>query len=250
MVSEGAGAPRIAVFVVAFNAESTLAKTLERIPPEFLARVAHVLVFDDASDDRTWEVATSFAAGHPEMPLVVERHPENRGYGGNQKTGYRWCIDHGVDIVVLLHGDGQYAPEELARMTAPIERGEADLVMGSRMLRKGGARGGGMPLYKFVGNKILTYAQNRLAGVQLSEWHSGYRAFRVATLAAIDFESNSDVFDFDTQIILQVLDHGGRIVEIDIPTFYGDEVSYVNGLVYGKDIVRHTLGYWRSRRRK
>jgi glycosyltransferase involved in cell wall biosynthesis len=248
MVSEGAGAPRIAVFVVAFNAESTLAATLERIPAEFLARVGHVLVFDDASDDRTWEVATAFATAHPEMPLVVERHPENRGYGGNQKTGYRWCIDHDVDIVVLVHGDGQYAPEELARMTAPIERDEADLVMGSRMLRRGGARGGGMPLYKFVGNKILTFVQNRLAGVQLSEWHSGYRAFRVSTLASIPFESNSDVFDFDTQIILQVLDAGGRIVEIDIPTFYGDEVSYVNGLVYGKDIIRHTVGYRRRRR--
>ncbi len=248
MVEQGSAAPRIAVFVVAFNAETTLASTLGRIPHEYLARVAHVLVFDDASDDRTWEVASGFADAHPEMPLVVERHPENRGYGGNQKTGYRWCIDHGVDIVVLVHGDGQYAPEELARMTAPIERGEADLVMGSRMLRRGGALRGGMPLYKFAGNKVLTFTQNRLAGVRLSEWHSGYRAFRVSLLASIPFEANSDVFDFDTQIILQVLDAGGRVVEIDIPTFYGDEVSYVNGLVYGKDIVRHSLAYWRRRR--
>ena len=247
MVNERVGAPRIAVFVVAFNAESTLAATLARIPHDYLARVAHVLVFDDASDDRTCEVAAAFAAAHPEMPLVVERHPANRGYGGNQKTGYRWCIDHGVDIVVLVHGDGQYAPEELARMTAPIEHGDADLVMGSRMLRRGGALRGGMPLYKFVGNKVLTFVQNRLAGVRLSEWHSGYRAFRVSLLASIPFEENSDVFDFDTQIILQVLDAGGRIVEVDIPTFYGDEVSYVNGLVYGKDIVRHTLRYWRRR---
>ncbi len=240
--------PRIAVFVVAFNAESTLAATLERIPAAFLARVAHVLVFDDASDDRTWEVATGYAAAHPEMPLVVERHPENRGYGGNQKTGYRWCIEHGINVVVLVHGDGQYAPEELARMTAPIEQGRADLVMGSRMLRRGGALRGGMPLYKFVGNKVLTFTQNRLAGVRLSEWHSGYRAFRVSLLAAVPFETNSDVFDFDTQIILQVLEAGGRIEEIDIPTFYGDEVSYVNGIVYGKDIMRHTVAFRRRRR--
>jgi glycosyltransferase involved in cell wall biosynthesis len=220
MVEQGSAAPRIAVFVVAFNAETTLASTLGRIPHEYLAQVAHVLVCDDASDDRTWEVATAFADAHPEMPLVV----------------------------VLVHGDGQYAPEELARMTAPIERGEADLVMGSRMLRRGGALRGGMPLYKFAGNKVLTFTQNRLAGVRLSEWHSGYRAFRVSLLASIPFEANSDVFDFDTQIILQVLDAGGRVVEIDIPTFYGDEVSYVNGLVYGKDIVRHSLAYWRRRR--
>jgi glycosyltransferase involved in cell wall biosynthesis len=220
MVEQGSAAPRIAVFVVAFNAETTLASTLGRIPHEYLAQVAHVLVCDDASDDRTWEVATAFADAHPEMPLVV----------------------------VLVHGDGQYAPEELARMTAPIERGEADLVMGSRMLRRGGALRGGMPLYKFAGTKVLTFTQNRLAGVRLSEWHSGYRAFRVSLLASIPFEANSDVFDFDTQIILQVLDAGGRVVEIDIPTFYGDEVSYVNGLVYGKDIVRHSLAYWRRRR--
>ncbi len=249
MVTEAVGAPCIAVFVVAFNAETTLAATLGRIPHEFLGRVTYVLVFDDASDDRTWDVARTFAAEHPEMPLVVERHPENRGYGGNQKTGYRWCIDHDVDSVVLVHGDGQYAPEELARMIAPIECDEADLVMGSRMLRRGGAIRGGMPLYKFAGNKVLTFVQNRLAGVRLSEWHSGYRAFRVPLLATIPFESNSDVFDFDTQIILQVLDAGGRIVEVDIPTFYGDEVSYVNGLVYGKDIVRHSLGYWHRRRK-
>lgn len=198
MATNGATAPRIAVFVVAFNAESTLAATLARIPAEYLQRVEHVLVFDDASDDRTWEVATTYAKDHPEMGLVVERHPENRGYGGNQKTGYRWCIDHDVDIVVLVHGDGQYAPEELARMTDPIEAGVADLVMGSRMLRRGGARVGGMPMYKFVGNKVLTFVQNKLADANLSEWHSGYRAFRVSSLAQIPFEANSDVFDFDT----------------------------------------------------
>jgi hypothetical protein len=105
-----------------------------------------------------------------------------------------------------------------------------------------------MPLYKFLGNKVLTTVQNRLAGVRFSEWHSGYRAFRVSALASVPFESNSDVFDFDTQIILQFLGAGHRVVEVPIPTFYGDEISYVNGLVYGKDIIRHTLRYWRTTR--
>jgi glycosyltransferase involved in cell wall biosynthesis len=240
--------PRIVVFVVAYNAESTLERVLDRIPAAFAARLDTVLVFDDASHDNTYEVGRHYREVHPEMPLVVERHPSNLGYGGNQKAGYRWCIEHGADIVVLLHGDAQYAPEELARMVAPIEAGEAELVMGSRMLRRGGALRGGMPLYKFVGNKILTFAQNRLTGVRLSEWHSGYRAFRVSALASVPFESNSDVFDFDTQIILQFIGAGHRIVEVDIPTFYGDEISYVNGLVYAKDIMRHTLRHRRGRR--
>ena len=242
--------PKIGILVVAYNAATTLAAVLDRIPVEFRSRISKIYVNDDHSDDATYLIGLGYQQTHQDLPLVINRHPRNLGYGGNQKAGYRQALDDGLDIVVLLHGDGQYAPEELARMTAPIERGEADLVMGSRMLRKGGARGGGMPLYKFVGNKILTFTQNRLAGVRLSEWHSGYRAYRVSTLAAVPFEANSDVFDFDTQIILQVLETGGRIVEIDIPTFYGDEVSYVNGLVYGKDIVRHTVGYWRRRRRR
>jgi hypothetical protein len=122
------------------------------------------------------------------------------------------------------------------------------MVMGSRMMRRGDARAGGMPLYKFLGNKVLTTVQNRLASVRFSEWHSGYRAFRVKALASVPFEDNSDVFDFDTQIILQFLEAGHRVVEVPIPTFYGDEISYVNGLVYGKDIVRHTLRFWRRRR--
>jgi hypothetical protein len=126
--------------------------------------------------------------------------------------------------------------------------GTADLVMGSRMMHRGKARAGGMPLYKFVGNKVLTFVQNRLAGVRFTEWHSGYRAFRVDALATVPFEGNSDVFDFDTQIILDFLRVGHRIVEVPIPTFYGDEISYVNGIVYGKDIVRHTLRHWRSQR--
>ena len=130
------------------------------------------------------------------------RQPRNLGYGGNQKSGYRWAIDHGLDVVVLLHGDGQYAPEVIEDLVAPLVEGSADAVFGSRMLTKGAARAGGMPLYKFVGNRILTTVQNALVGLRLSEWHSGYRAYRVDALADIPFDSYSDGFDFDTEIIL------------------------------------------------
>jgi glycosyltransferase involved in cell wall biosynthesis len=183
----------------------------------------------------------------PDLPLEVIRRPVNLGYGGNQKAGYRWMIDHGLDVVVLLHGDGQYAPEFLPFMVAPIVDGRADVVFGSRMLERGAALRGGMPKYKFVGNKILSFLQNRIAGVSLSEWHSGYRAYSVASLARVGFELNADYYDFDTQIILQMIESHQRILEIPIPTFYGDELSRVNGIRYGWRILKHTLRWRRSR---
>jgi len=145
---------------------------------------------------------------------------------------------------VLLHGDGQYAPELLPEMIAPITSGRADVVFGSRMMTPGAALKGGMPKYKFVGNKILTFWQNRMAQVRLSEWHSGYRAYSTAALSLTAFESNADYFDFDTEIILQMIEARQRIVEIPIPTFYGDELSRVNGMKYGWRVARHTTR-WR-----
>ena len=132
------------------------------------------------------------------------RHPQNVGYGGNQKAGYTYAVDHGWDVVVMLHGDGQYAPEVMQDLVSPIVRGEADAVFGSRMMIKGGARQGGMPLYKYIGNRVLTTSQNAITGLRLSEWHSGYRAYRVSALAALPYVGNSNGFDFDTEIILQL----------------------------------------------
>ena len=235
--------PRVGILVVAYNAADTLAATLSRIPEDFGDRLAGVLVSDDASVDSTFEIGTDFAASHPELPLTVVRQEVNLGYGGNQKFGYRWAIANGIDIVVLLHGDGQYAPELLPDMVAPIATGEADAVFGSRMMVEGAALRGGMPLYKFVGNRILTRVENALAGVDLSEWHSGYRAYRVETLRQLPFGANSDGFDFDTQIIVELIESGARIVEIPIPTYYGDEISHVNGIRHAIDIVRHVATY-------
>ena len=209
--------------------------------------LAEVLVQDDHSTDDTFAVANDYLHRGTDLALTVLRHPQNLGYGGNQKAGYRWMIDNGLDVVVLLHGDGQYAPEFLPQMVTPILEGRADVVFGSRMLERGAALRGGMPKYKFVGNKILTFLQNRLAGVRLSEWHSGYRAYSISSLAGVGFELNADYYDFDTQIILQMIASRQRIVEIPIPTFYGDELSRVNGVRYGWRILRHTLR-WRLTR--
>ena len=232
---------KIGVLVVAYNAEHTLTAVLDRIPPEMRARLAEVLVQDDHSADGTHGVATGYAAASEALPITVVRHDRNLGYGGNQKAGYRYAIDHGWDVVVLLHGDGQYAPEVMHEVLAPIVDGDADAVFGSRMLRRGQARAGGMPLYKFVGNRVLTRFQNATSGMALSEWHSGYRAYRTAALADIPLALNSDGFDFDTEIILQLHSAGKRIAEVPIPTYYGDEICYVDGVRYARDVVRHSV---------
>lgn len=237
-------AKRIGIIIVAFNAASTLAKVLDRIPRDFLPRISEILICDNASEDQTYLVGLGYKqAVGKDLPLNVIRNAANLGYGGNQKVGYSWAIEHGLDVVVLLHADGQYAPELLPEMVAPLERGDADAVFGSRMMTRGGARRGGMPLYKVVGNKVLTTVENRLVGTNLSEWHTGYRAYTTAALRDVPFLRNSDEYDFDTEIIVQLHEAGKRIVEIPIPTYYGEEISYVNGTRYAKDIVIDVMRY-------
>ena len=237
------GQPRIGVLVVAYNAESTLEPTLDRIPHDFRGRISELIVADDASGDDTYGVGKHWQSLNPLLPTTVVRHLENRGYGGNQKSGYQMAISRGLDIIVLLHADGQYAPEILPEIVAPIVDGEADAVFGSRMMVPGSARAGGMPLYKYVGNRILTASENRILGTSLSEFHSGYRAYSVAALAEIPFEENTDDFDFDTQIIIQLVAAEKRIVEIPIPTYYGDEICYVDGVKYAKNVMRDVVVY-------
>jgi glycosyltransferase involved in cell wall biosynthesis len=238
------GGARIGIIVVAYNAASTLASVLDRIPKEFIPRISEILICDNASEDKTYLVGLGYKqVDGRALPLNVIRNPRNLGYGGNQKVGYQWAIEHDLDIVVLLHADGQYAPEFLPQIVGALETEECDAVFGSRMMTPGGARKGGMPLYKFIGNKVLSTFENRVVGTNLSEWHSGYRAYRVDTLREIPFQRNSDEYNFDTDIIIQLHEAGKRIVELPIPTYYGDEISYVNGTRYAKDIVKDVLRY-------
>jgi glycosyltransferase involved in cell wall biosynthesis len=234
--------PRLLVFVIAYHAEATLVQVLERIPRTvFDDWECEVLVVDDASQDRTFDVGRSYQDTHPELPLTVLRNSYNQGYGGNQKVGYAYAIAEGFDVVAMVHGDGQYAPEELPHLLEPLRTNQADAVFGSRMMTRFGALKGGMPLYKFVGNKILTTFQNAVLGTRLSEFHSGYRLYRVSTLATLPLELNSNDFHFDTEIILQLLNAEARIVELPIPTYYGSEISRVNGLAYAKNVALATL---------
>jgi glycosyltransferase involved in cell wall biosynthesis len=234
---------RLLILIVAYNAESTLAPVLDRLPPVVLSDFdCEVLVIDDASDDRTFAQGLSYRQSHADLPLTVMRNQSNQGYGGNQKVGYAYAIQEKFDIVALIHGDGQYAPEELPGLLAPIVERDADAVFGSRMIVPGAARRGGMPFYKLVGNKVLSRAQNALSGASLSEWHSGYRLYRVSTLASVRYAVNSNDFGFDTEIILQLLNAGARITERAIPTYYGDEICRVDGLRYAAQVMAASLG--------
>jgi 2-polyprenyl-3-methyl-5-hydroxy-6-metoxy-1,4-benzoquinol methylase len=237
-----AGKKRIGVLVVAYNAASTLAKVLDRIPPEVRPDIEEVIVSDDHSEDSTYLVGLGYQQ-LSDLPITMIRQPTNLGYGGNQKAGYELAIEHGLDIVVMLHGDGQYAPESLPEILAPLIAGEADAVFGSRTLIKGAARKGGMPIYKFVGNRILSRFENAALGTNLSEFHSGYRAYSVSALKQLPFEKNTDGFNFDTQIIIQLHDAGMRIAEVPIPTYYGDEICYVHGLAYAADVTKDVVTY-------
>lgn len=206
---------KVVVVMPAYNAAQTLRTTWESIP---VGVVDEVLLVDDDSSDKTLDVAAS-------LPIRTIALPHNVGYGGNQKTCYLEALRMGADVVVMLHPDGQYDPVLLPDLIAPIAAGEADMVLGSRMLTKGGARSGGMPLYRFVANKTLTAIENVAMGTSFAELHTGYRAYSRSFLETIPFMRNSDAFVFDTQVIAQAVAFKQRVVEVPIHTKYFPEAS-------------------------
>ncbi len=242
-----AGKQRVGILIVAYNAIKTLVSVLERIPTQVWDDVEEVAIFDDASNDATHILATGYGLISGNVKIKAFKNEKNLGYGGNQKLGYQYFMDKGFDVVVLLHGDGQYAPEILDHLYQPIIRGEAEAVFGSRLMRDyGGPLKGGMPLYKYVGNRILTVFENMSLGMNLTEFHSGYRAYSLHALRQIDMSQMTNDFHFDTEIIIKLHHQGLRIKEVPIPTYYGDEISYVNGLRYAKDVARAVFRYTRT----
>jgi glycosyltransferase involved in cell wall biosynthesis len=236
-----AAKPTLLVFVVAYEAESTLAEVLDRIPSELESLVdVEILIIDNSSSDRTFEIGIRSGLAS-RFPTTVLYNPSQQGYGGNQKLGYTYAVRHDFDFLVPLHGAGQHAPESIPDLLLPLLDDRADAVLGSRMLLSGTAREGGMPFYRFVGNKILTWIQNRLLRMHLSELHSGFRAYRVATISRLPFQYCGDGFQFDTEIIIQLSLAGARISEAPIPPYDRREICRVNGLRYAKDIVFTTL---------
>lgn len=219
---------RIVVVLPAYNAAKTLERTVREIPPE----IDRVLLVDDASHDETAEVARK-------LGLETHVHPENRGYGGNQKTCYAAALAGPGDVIVMLHPDYQYTPTLLPALAAMIASGHYDVVLASRILG-GGALAGGMPLWRYVANRALTAIQNLLLGTKLSEFHTGYRAFRREVLETLPLERNSDDFVFDNQIVAQAAYAGFRIGELSCPTRYFAEASSINfrrSVAYGFGVL-------------
>jgi glycosyltransferase involved in cell wall biosynthesis len=238
---------KIGILIVAYNAATTLNKVLDRIPANVYDEIDEIAVFDDASKDNTYMLSV----GYKELKKLAKLHlyvnDKNLGYGGNQKKGFAYFTDKGFDVVVLLHGDGQYAPEILQDMYSPITDSDADVVLGSRMMAKyGGALKGGMPLYKFIGNRVLSTFQNKRLNMELTEFHSGYRAYSLHGLSKLNLKNTTDDFHFDTQIIIKAHHNNLKIKEIPIPTYYGDEICYVNGMKYARNIFGTTNEYMKT----
>jgi glycosyltransferase involved in cell wall biosynthesis len=217
---------QVVVVMPAYNAAQTLELTWRAIPAEWVTRI---ILVDDASRDDTVAVARA-------LPLEVIKHHRNVGYGGNQKTCYTAALREGADVVVMLHPDGQYDPRLLPALVSPILRDEADMVLGSRFLDPGGARAGGMPLYKYLSNRFLTTVESWILGQRFSELHTGYRAYSRAFLETIPYLRNANDFVFDTQVIAQAINWRQRVVEVPVATKYFPEASSASvqqSIVYG-----------------
>jgi len=228
---------KIVVVMPAYNAEKTLRRTYDEVMAQEIVDL--VIVVDDASHDETVEIARTLDR------VQVEVHPENRGYGGNQKTCYKLALTAGADIIIMIHPDYQYTPKLIPAMASLVATGLYSCVLASRILG-GGALSGGMPLWKYLANRVLTYTENILLGAKLSEYHTGYRAFARSLLERLPFEQNSDDFVFDNQILAQVLWFGGTIGELTCPARYLSEASSINfrrSVRYGLGCIETALAY-------
>ncbi|MCK6474004.1 MAG: glycosyltransferase family 2 protein [Planctomycetes bacterium] len=228
---------KVIIVMPAYNAEKTLERTLEEIPP---GTFDEIVMVDDCSGDHTVEKAKA-------LGLLVVTHPQNRGYGGNQKTCYRVALERGADVVVMLHPDCQYDPRIVPNMALPILQGQADCVLASRFIRDplhGGPIKGGMPVYKFICNRVLTWVENVLLGTYFSEFHTGYRAFSRRALEAVRLQENSDNFVFDNEIIVQLMFAGATFRQIPVETRYfadASSVGFFTAVRYGFGVLRTTF---------
>ncbi|MFA6142031.1 MAG: glycosyltransferase family 2 protein [Candidatus Omnitrophota bacterium] len=230
---------KIVVVMPAYNAEKTLKRVYDEIPRDI---VDDIVLTDDKSRDKTVDIAKT-------LNLKVFVHDENKGYGGNQKTCYAEALKLGADVVVMLHPDYQYPPRLITAMAALITSGMFDVVLGSRILGNKALQGG-MPLYKYVSNRLLTLAENNMIGEKLSEYHSGFRAFSRETLLNLPILENSDDFIFDNQMLLQAFYFGYRVGEITCPSAYtkdSSSISFSRSVVYGCGVLKTAFKYMLAR---
>ena len=228
---------KVVVVMPAYNAYNTLEKTYSEVP---FPIVDDVILVDDHGSDNTFELANKLGIKH------VIRHEYNKGYGGNQKTCYNKALELNADIIVMLHPDYQYTPKLIESMCSIIANGLYPVVLGSRILGKGALKGG-MPIYKYFANRLLTFFQNIMMNQKLSEYHTGFRAFSVEVLKDIKYNENSDDFIFDNQMLAQIMFKGYEIAEITCPTKYFEEASSINfsrSSIYGLGVIMTSLKYF------
>lgn len=226
---------RVAVVLPAYNAAQTLQKTVSEVDRGV---VDDLILVDDSSTDQTWDIATT-------LGVATVRHPNNQGYGANQKTCYRAALERGAQVVVMVHPDYQYSPLLVPAMAAMVAYSQYDLVLGSRILAQNAVRAG-MPRYKYLANRFLTAFENLAVAAKLSEYHTGLRAYSSSLLEALPLSANSDDFVFDNQVIVQALAAGARIGELSCPTRYNADASSINfrrSVTYGVGVCRTAIQY-------
>lgn len=232
---------KILIFIPAFNVEKKIFSVVERIPIKiFEINEIKILIINDNSNDNTdreiEKIQNKFSYN-----FEIINSDKQLGYGGVQKISFNYAIKENYDYIIMLHGDGQYAPEELPKFIAELENPDFDAVFGSRMMNYKSAIRGGMPIYKFLGNIFLTFIQNLILNSNVSEFHSGYRSFKVNSLKKINFFELPDYYHFDTEMIIELLKKKMTLKEIYIPTFYGDEVSHLKSVPYGLKVLYSTI---------
>ena len=236
---------RFLIFIPAYNVEKKIIQVLNRIPKDIHENnLINILIIDDFSKDNTSKIVSDFLKNNAEINYInFIKNEKNFGYGGVQKIAYSYAIKNNFDYVIMLHGDGQYPPEKIPEFIDNLLNENVEGVFGSRLINPRDALKGGMPMYKFVGNRVLTFLQNLILGIKMSEFHSGYRSYKVEALKKINFEKNTNNFHFDTEIIIQMVKSKFSIKEIPMPTFYGDEVSHLKSVPYGINVLISTIKY-------
>lgn len=231
---------KIIIVVPAYQAAKTISSVLNRIPKEFYKKIHKIIIVNDGSTDNTPEILKSLKKKYKKIKIIT--HKKNKGYGAAQKTGFNEVLKEKGDIGILLHSDGQYAPELLSKLAEPLEKGQADVVLGSRILG-GNVLKGGMPLHKYLGNRFLTAIENLVYGMNISEYHTGYMLYSKKALTKIPFNKLSNTFHFDGEMIMMSGKKRMKIKEIPIPTQYADEKSYLNPIRYGLDVFNIIFKY-------
>jgi glycosyltransferase involved in cell wall biosynthesis len=237
---QDSAAKKLAIIMPAYNAGKTIESVFDRIPTQLAPRITKYVVVNDGSMDDT-----AAALGRLQQRfanLVVLNHKINKGYGVAEKTLLKFALSTDAEVIILLHADGQYAPEEIPRLIQPFERNQADIAQGSRILG-GGALRGGMPVYKYLANRFLTRIENRTFGMKMAEYHSGYMLYSKKAIQQIPFDRLSEHFIFDQEMLVMAKIKGLKIVELPIPTHYGDEISHLRPIRYGLNVLSFIRSY-------